>query len=255
MGIMLFNGCSHTAGSEIEYTNQTSCYEKSWGKFLSNMTGDEYINIAKGGSSNEYIFRTTQDWVIENVLINKLYKIEDLHVVVMWSGFDRKEIYFPDSNRVDSINPQTDVKYQYTKMKYELEKFKDVIVYFHDTLYSNLKNLIYVNNLSIFLDTFKIKYTFLNALHSFINLEDLDKKHILRASYINNFWLYDDNKKIKHIGFNNTNETFFGHLTNKTNFKWSVHSKKGHFGEDAHKYWAEEVYDFINKKPEKNKLI
>jgi hypothetical protein len=242
------------AGSEIEYEYQPFCYEKSWGKFLSNMIGDEYINIARGGSGNEYIFRTTQDWIIENVLINKSHKIEDLHVIVMWSGFDRKELYFPDTNLIDNINPMTDPKHFRTSMKNELEKFKDTIVYFHDTPYSNLKNLIFVNNLSIFLDTFKIKYTFLNALHSFMNLEDVDKNHTLRSSYINNLWLYDEAKKIKHIGFNDINQTFFGHLTNKTNFQWSVHSKKGHFGEDAHEYWAKRVYNFINKKPEK-KLI
>jgi len=255
MGIMLFNGCSHTAGSEIEYTNQPSCYEKSWGKFLSTMTGDEYVNIAVGGSSNEYIFRTTQDWIIENVLINKSHKIEDLHVIVMWSGFDRKELYIPDINKIDNINPSYDVKITPTGMKNELEKFRDTIVHFHDILYSNLKNLTYVNNLSIFLDTFKIKYTFLNGLHSFLCLEDVDKNHTLRSSYINNLWLYDDTKKVKHIGFNNTDQTFFGHLTNKTNFKWSVHSKKGHFAEDAHEYWAKKVYEIINKEPKKSKLI
>ena len=153
---MLFNGCSHTAGSEIEYEHQPVCYEKSWGKFLSNMTGDEYINIAKGGSSNKYIFRTTQDWIIENVLINKSYKIEDLHVIVMWSGFDRKELYIPDINIIYNINPAYNIKLISTSMKNELEKFRDTIVHFHDVLYSNLENLIYVNNLSIFLFCFTL---------------------------------------------------------------------------------------------------
>ena len=128
------------AGSEIEYEYQPFCYEKSWGKFLSNMIGDEYVNIAKGGSSNEYIYRTTQDWIIENVLINKSHKIEDLHVIVMWSGFDRKELYIPDINKIDNINPSYDVKITPTGMKNELEKFRDTIVHFHDILYSNLKN-------------------------------------------------------------------------------------------------------------------
>jgi hypothetical protein len=254
MGIMLFNGCSHTAGSEMEYTHQPLCYEKSWGKFLSKMTGDEYVNIAKPGSSNEYIFRTTQDWIIENVLINKSHKIEDLHVIVMWSGFDRKEVYIPDVNMVTNINPMYNLK-NAPSMKNELEKFKDTIVHFHDILYSNLKNLTYVNNLSIFLDNFKIKYTFLNGINSFLSLEDVDKNHILGSSYINNLWLYDDTKKIKHVGFKNKDETFFFHLTNKTNFKWSIYSKDGHFGEDAHEYWAKKVYEIINKEPKKRKLL
>ena len=118
--------------------------------------------------------------------MNKLYKIEDLHVIVMWSGFDRKELYIPDINFVGNINPMTDPKLIPTSMKNELENFKDTIVYFHDILYSNLKNLTYVNNLSIFLDTFKIKYTFLNALHSFLGLEDLDKNNILCPYNITN---------------------------------------------------------------------
>jgi hypothetical protein len=172
----------------------------------------------------------------------------------MWSGFDRKEVYIPDVNMVTNINPMYNLK-NAPSMKNELEKFKDTIVHFHDILYSNLKNLTYVNNLSIFLDNFKIKYTFLNGINSFLSLEDVDKNHILGSSYINNLWLYDDTKKIKHVGFKNKDETFFFHLTNKTNFKWSIYSKDGHFGEDAHEYWAKKVYEIINKEPKKRKLL
>lgn len=248
---MLINGCSHTAGSEMEYSLQPMCYERAWGKWLCDMTGDEYINIATPGAGNEHICRTTQDWIIQNVFLNKLYKKEDLHIVVMWSGFDRKEIYFPDTNEMDNINPMSDPKYHNTSLKYELKQFQDVIVYFHDDLYSNLTNLRLVNNLCSFLEKYEIKYTFLNALHSFIDLEKLNndyRNHILYNSYYNNLWLYDDYKKEKHLGFFNFNYGFFEHLDKHPNFKWSIYSEKGHFGEDAHKYWAKIVYNLINGK-------
>lgn len=245
---MLFNGCSHTAGSEIEYQFQSICYEKSWGKWLCDMTNEDYINIARPGAGNEYIFRTTQDWIIKNVFLNKLYNKKDLHIIVMWSGFDRQEVYFPDTNNSDNVNPHSDPKLHTTSMQFEVKALQDVIVYFHDFLYSNLKSLMLINNLSNFLEINDIKYTFLNSINSFIDLKELNNKfrnHAMYQSYNNNLWLYNDTKKNKHLGFSNENETFFHHLNSK--FKWSIYSEKGHFGEESHKYWAKKVYDFIHK--------
>jgi len=253
MGLLLINGCSHAAGSEIEYTNQPTCYEKSWGKWLSDMNGYDYINISVPGSGNESINRRTQNWITENVLLNKTYKKEDLHVIVMWSGFDRHEVYFPDTNFVDNINPMSDSKLHNTKMKFEIEKLKEVNVYFHDELHVNLKNLMILNNLLFFLNTYEIKYTYLNALHPFITLDVLNityKWHALKQSYFNNLWIFNKINKHKHLGIFNENETFFHHLNNHPDFEWSKFSEKGHFGEDGHKYWAKKVSDFIFGKNE-----
>jgi len=261
MGVMLINGCSHTAGSEIDFQYQPICYEKSWGRWLTDLSGDEYINISMPGAGNEYIRRTTQDWIIENVFLNKLYNKEDLHVIVMWSGFDRKEVYYPDSNQTDNVNPISDPKLHTKTMQYEIKRLQEVMVYFHDVLYSNLKNMMTLNDLLYFLNTHNIKYTFLNALNSFITLEELNygyKKHVLYQSYYNNLWVFNEINKNKHLGIFNKENTFFHHLNDHTEFKWSEFSKKGHFGEDAHKYWANKVYNFMNDfvvEPKNEKIV
>ncbi len=261
MGIMLVNGCSHTAGSEIEYNNQSMCYEKAWGKWLCNMTGQDYINISRPGAGNEYIRRTTQDWIIENVFLNKLYTKEDLEVIVMWSGFDRQEVFFQDSNIMDNVNPSSDTKLHKSKMNLEIKRLKEVIIYFHDYLYSNLKNLTTINNLLYFLNTHNIKYTFLNGLNTFITLDELNEnyqKHVLYQSYYNSLWIFNEMNKNKHLGFFNKEDTFFHHLNDYTYFEWSEFSHKGHFGEDAHKYWAKKVYDFMNdfvSVPKNDKIV
>lgn len=257
MSLMLINGCSHTAGSEIDYERQPMCYEKAWGKWLADMYGDEYVNISMPGAGNEYICRTTKDWIIENVFLNKLYNKEDLHVVVMWSGFDRKEVYYSDLNRTDSVNPMSDPELHTKTMQYEIKRLQEVIVYFHNTLHSNLKNIIILNDLLYFLNTYEIKYTFLNGINSFITLEELNngyKNHVLYQSYYNNLWVFNEINKGKHLGIFKKEETFYHYFNNHTNFKWSKFSNIGHFGEDAHKYWAQKVYKFLNE-PTSNKKM
>jgi len=254
---MLINGCSHTAGSEIDYENQPMCYEKAWGKWLTDMSGDEYINISMPGAGNEYIRRTTKDWIIENVFLKKLYNKEDIHVIVMWSGFDRKEVYYPDSNKIDNVNPMSDPELHATTMKHEIKKLQEVVVYFHDELHSNLKNIIILNDLLYFLNTYEIKYTFLNALHPFITLKELNneyRNHNLYQSYYNNLWVFNEINRGKHLGIFKKEETFFHYFNNHANFKWSKFSDKGHFGEDAHKYWAQKVYKFLNESTSDKKI-
>jgi len=60
---MLFaNGCSHTAGAEIEFENQNCCHEKAWPKHLADSLNMEWTNISLSGGSAERIIRTTIQW-------------------------------------------------------------------------------------------------------------------------------------------------------------------------------------------------
>ena len=54
---LLVNGCSHTAGAELEYPGQGICYEKAWGKHLADKLNYEYFNYATSGASNARIVR------------------------------------------------------------------------------------------------------------------------------------------------------------------------------------------------------
>ena len=47
--ILVSNGCSHTAGAELEYASQGECYEKAWPKYLADSLGYEHINLSMSG--------------------------------------------------------------------------------------------------------------------------------------------------------------------------------------------------------------
>ena len=57
--ILIANGCSHTAGSEIEGSLQSNCYEKAWPKKLSDKLGISHVNLAFSGASCERLVRTS----------------------------------------------------------------------------------------------------------------------------------------------------------------------------------------------------
>lgn len=242
MKLLFSNGDSHTAGNEMEHVDQVVCYEKAWPKQLSDKLDLENINIAKPGAGNYRIFRTTQDWVINNVILNKIYDPKDLIVVVMWSGFDREEIYFPDTNTIDDLgfsSPMTSFNTQY---KRELKMLKDSLVLFHDDLVSNFKSLSLVYNLSTFLESLDIKYYFLNGIYNFMKVDNLNEKHRLYFPYRNLILAYG-NRIDDFLGFYKKEDMYFYYMRNFSGVKPPEHSKFSHYGEDGHKIWADVVYN------------
>lgn len=249
--ILLSNGDSHTAGGEIEYEYQPSCYEKAWPQKLADKLNYESINLSRSASSNQTIFRTTQDWIIKNVIIEKKYKPDEICLMIMWSGFDRHELYFPDVNYLDNVNPYSDPELYHTKMKDEIIDFKKHIVSFQDNLNSDFRALSMVYNLSYWLDGLNIKHYFLNGLYHFPEMNYLNshyKSHALYKSYKNLLIMYGKEKVNKHHAFSDPNETFFIHMSKHSGLKPVKHSNYGHFGEDGHEYWAKKVYDFFFNK-------
>ena len=71
---ILINGCSHTAGSEIEGSgigegnyNRDNCF----GAQLARKLGVVYTNLALPGASNDYINRTTSMWMLDHAAMAK----------------------------------------------------------------------------------------------------------------------------------------------------------------------------------------
>jgi len=87
--IMLIAGCSHTAGSEIDGT-EDSKYNRlhSYGGILAEKMGYTPVNIAEPGSTNSTIARSVLQW------FNTEYKPEemDVFVVVGWTENIRMEV-------------------------------------------------------------------------------------------------------------------------------------------------------------------
>jgi len=205
------------------------------------------INIAKAGASNYRIFRTTQDWVIENVVLNKKYNPSELIIFVMWSGFDREEIYFPDTKVIDDVGFSSTTDLFNTGLKKELKTFQNSFAVFQDNLVSSFHSLSLTYNLSLFLDSLKIEHYFINGLYNFIELSDLDVNHALYGPYRNLILSYQD--KIKnHIGFYKKDDLYLDYMVKYSGIEIPKHSKNSHYGEDGHIFWADRVYDIYFKK-------
>ena len=61
---LLFNGCSFTLGSELEGKENDLEFRRlnRFSHIISKKTNKTYVNISKGGCSNDYITRTTIEW-------------------------------------------------------------------------------------------------------------------------------------------------------------------------------------------------
>ncbi len=247
MKILFANGDSHTAGSELENGQQITCYEKAWSSVLGNKLNLKNINISKPGASNYRIFRTTRDWIYENIVLNKNYKSEDLIVIVMWSGFDRNEVFFPDTNILDNMGFSTETDIFKTDLKKDLKKLQESTVSLQDDLISAYKSLDSVYSLSLFLESLNIKYYFINGLYTFIRLENLNRNHAMFNSYKNLITMMGD-RPSNFMGFYNPEEVFFNYMRNSSGIEIPKHSKYSHYGEDGHKHWANVVYKFYFEK-------
>jgi len=96
--LLFSNGCSHTAGAELEYPQQGECYDKAWPKHLADSLGYDHINLSMSGASTNRIVRTTYEFIYNWIKQGK--SIKDLLIVIMWSGIYRTEIYVEETNSI-----------------------------------------------------------------------------------------------------------------------------------------------------------
>ena len=87
--IMLIAGCSHTAGSEIDGTEDSSHNRSnSFGGVLAEKMGYKAVNIAEPGSTNTTVSRSILQW------FSSEYKPDEMEVfvVVGWTEVTRMEV-------------------------------------------------------------------------------------------------------------------------------------------------------------------
>ena len=239
--ITLFaNGCSHTAGSEIDFALQGHKYEGAWPKWLAEDFGWNWINIAQPGASNEYIRRTTIEWVIENVELEKKYTPKELVVVVMWSGFNRFEVWSGKEQVLKSQAGHADLSHELPELR-EYLKYRTMIEIEPVLEYRNLFD-VYLT--AKYLENLNIKYYFLNALYVWPTPERFTQKGLDKSYKI----LYDayGNRAARHLGFHNPSERFWEYMrTNK--IPVAPHARWSHYDEDGHKFWKEYVKNWMTK--------
>ncbi len=243
--LLVINGCSHSAGSEIPgegIGDGRECRDRSFGSLLAKKLDRKPVHLALPGGSNEWILRSSLAWVGDN--LDKIRNKEiDVVFLVHWTGAERWEYRFPErpfltpfidyehdtayrNFSVGSINNMDgfakDIFKVFTRM------FAEGREYWSD---NKLKNIL---SLQSFLQVMQIPYWFGNSFDAFIHTKTyLSMNKLVNRKYYPYFgetpksyyWL------CKNIGFENQD---------KQNKLW-------HLGADAHEYYA----DFLKKEFDK----
>ena len=238
--ILIANGCSHTAGAEIEYTQQGECYEKAWPKKLADSLGYKPVNLSVSGASDDRVVRTTIEY------IGKLKKYPNydpskFFVVISWPGLHRTELYqtfdnepgFWDEGWMPMVagNEET-YRQQCSKMAFMYYKAWVMRQNNHQASIKFYLNVLLLQNLLI---ANSIKYLFWNSGTT------------LPATYPHYF------NEINHKRFPHILEKEKGYteILEASGFRHSIFAKWGHYGEDAQEW----VADFLKAYITKNKLI
>ena len=237
MTTLLANGCSHTAGSEIDFYMQEECKEKAWPNKLGELENYDVVNIAHPGASNERIRRTTIDWIIKNTQLQHNYDKDNLVVILMWSGFDRFEEW--NSRLKTFVSSQSDSFYDDKLPEFkDYAKLKTVI----NTWASNqYKSLLDIYMTAIFLENLNIKYYFLNGVQCW-STRDKFISTGMAQEYDTIYRGYGEHRISKHMAFHNEQDLpkhQLKHLPKNEHARWY------HWTEEGHLAWAKIVQTWI----------
>lgn len=89
--ILLANGCSWTAGGGLDnwITDREALEQVTWPKHLAElMNADDFVNLAEGCGSNQRMFRTTLEYLLNT-------EEHDITAVIQFTEESRYEYYFP----------------------------------------------------------------------------------------------------------------------------------------------------------------
>lgn len=237
MSLLIANGCSHTAGAEIEYEMQGECYNRAWPKKLSDSIGyKKNINLSISGASDDRVSRTTIE-CIGKLKLNSGFDPSKLFVVISWPGLYRTETFKIENNErgfwdkgwmpMVAGNDET-YKQQCSRSSYifykawlmRLNPTQETIKFYSNVLL--LQNFLIAN---------KIKYLFWHAC------SNVPSEH---ESFYN---------EINHTRFPFIEEKEYSYtnMLHTHGFKHSEYAKFGHYGEDAQSWFADFLHKYINK--------
>ena len=241
--LLVSNGCSHTAGAELEYASQGDCYEKAWPKHLADSLGYENINLSMSGASTNRIIRSTYEFIYDYIKKGKNFK--ELFIVILWPGIYRTEVYIEEDRMYNYDNKWTPVvvgnDQQYKKT------FSSSLYFYYKSCIANItgyqrscKFYIAVTSLQNLFYRYGIKYLFMDAANSGLTTTDkrLDpyRVHIDKRYYEG---LDEDNNCYTTLCINSGQKIAQGSIDS------GYHS---HYDEDAQIWFAKHVKRIINKR-------
>ena len=241
--LLFSNGCSHTAGAELDHPSQGECYEKAWPKLLANSLGHDHINMSISGASVVRIVRTTYEFIYDWIKQGKSTK--DLLVTIMWPGIYRTEVYI-DTNRTYNYDNRWTPLVVGNDQRYK-EVFPASLYYYYKSWATNISSYqgscdfyIAVTNLQNLLHRYSIKYLFLDAANSGLKISDTN---------LDCYRIHIDKRYYE--GFDDTNNSYttLCHDSGQKISKYSIDSGfNSHYDEDAQSWFAQHVNKILHKR-------
>ena len=239
--ILVANGCSHTAGAELEYPNQDNCYERAWPKHLADLNGWDHVNLAISGASCDRILRTTYEYIGNLGKTNT--SLKDLFVIIMWPGPYRTELYHPkyanDPLRKGWVNlvsgNHDNYKKQLPKHIYEYYRYW-IYTYTYEQAFTEYA--VAILSMQSYLRSYNIPYLFWNAAATHL-LKDEPYDVFARQIYTKRFPYPFEVEKCYYKLLENGNQKIA---------QPSIESGfASHYDEEGQKYWANFLSHYIFK--------
>ena len=241
--LLVSNGCSHTAGAELEYASQGDCYEKAWPKHLADSLGYDHTNLAMSGASTNRIIRTTYEFIYDYIKKGKNFK--ELFIVILWPGIYRTEVYIEEDRMYNFDNNWTPLivgnDRQYKKT------FSPSLYYYYKSWTANMTGYqascefyIAVTNLQNLFYRYGIKYLFMDAANS--GLKTIDKRlDPYRVQIDKRYYegLDEDHNCYTSLCYNSGQKIAQGSIDSGFN---------SHYDEDAQVWFAKHIEKIIHKR-------
>lgn len=239
MKTCIIAGCSHTAGSEIDGT-EDSVYNRSmsFGNQLARKLGYYAVNIAITGSSNQGIARSLLEYFKKNTV-----EYDKTFVLIGWTDSTRIDLpidwngNYEDSNQYVDWYSKTANDYLRVNMGWpgtfekEIRMTKNAQDFIaHNTSYLEIVSANLVLQMQYFFKLHGIEYIMCNTQHVWspayqLNLYfDFFDKSRYMDFYDNELCFY---WKYKNLGYDNPKARY------------------GHHALEAHTLYAEELYNFM----------
>lgn len=239
--ILVSNGCSHTAGAEIEFEQQGTCYHKAWPHHLASLLNFDSVNLSQSGASADRVVRTTIEYFLKQKS-DKNFNPSTYFCVVMWPGLYRTELFnggFDAGWQPLVVGNDESYKKQMDTFSYTYYKSWTIFAKPHPQTLSYLHNIML---LQYFLVTNRIRYLFWSASNS--------------APHTNGYLeLYKFQISKKRYPFLYNTDYSFTKLCHDNNQNISEFSKlsgfNSHYDENAQKWFAKYLSNYIKE----NKLL
>ena len=237
--LLFINGCSHSAGSEIEGSgigesdyNRENCF----GAKLACKLGVKKINLAIPGASNDYIADSTMLWCLNNI-----EKIQNTYFLIHWTGAERTQFYYKKTaakkysdwvfdHFQGHVHPKN---YCSSFPKEDISFIKRINKYlFMNEINWEVNKLLNIIRTQTLFRSMGANYAFYNSFTELLNKSRFKKYHKLidQTNFYNSF---DKNQTFYYWALNQ------GHDINGQMY-W-------HHKEPAHTDWADKLYqDLFN---------